>query len=64
MELLFYIVLYFTIAAFVVVQVARYYSGFRSRYQDREKVEFSNKTWEGIWTAIPAAILLALILLI
>ena len=64
-EIIFSVVLYLTIALFVIMNIAMLYSVFRSRRQrlpdDGEK---GPRAWEGVWSAIPAVILLALLVLV
>jgi len=58
---LFRIILYLASAIFFVVQMAPLYSRFRSRRFESNS-ENRPRAWEAVWSAIPAVILLALIL--
>ena len=65
---IFSITLYLASALFVLVEILLLYSLFRARRQ-RETISGSNgnteqpRPWEAVWSAIPAAILLVLILM-
>jgi heme/copper-type cytochrome/quinol oxidase subunit 2 len=65
---IFSITLYLASAVFVAVEIALLFSLFRAR-RFRESLQSNGDTeqprpWEAVWSAIPAAILLVLILMI
>ena len=65
---IFSITLYLASGLFVLVEILLLYSLFRAR-RHREMIPGSNRDteqprpWEAVWSAIPAAILLVLILM-
>jgi len=60
----FYIVLYSTGLAFVLTEIALLYIMFRSRRNEESVSADRPRAWEALWSAIPAIILLILVLVI